>query len=569
MFWSRLLSLSVLAMAINASAANTDEAAQRIDAALMKNLEQEAQHRQPPTPLVLPTECDDATFLRRVFIDIAGRLPNLDETQRFLASSDKDKRRALIDCCCENDSSASRYMIIAEALRVTDQVGRHSMTPFVSWLRQQSSQNRPWDQLVREMLLATGDLSRNPATGLLLRDSGHRIVTASALADALLGADTFCAQCHDHPFSDVTQSNLYRFAACFPVVRTERPKNWGKASSPPPPKTLLPGATPVGRRPQARAVAPTHDSGKGSWFGIVEAAQDAPPGMVLPADYKYRDGKPGEVVSARYLIVGRPPLTSSLPPGRITREMLADWFTKTQSSRLAQSIALRLWQRMFGTPGYPATQREGDFDRGDTNPYNTANCRTSLSRNQLISRMIDTPFAQALGLEMQHCHFDLREFQRILASTQAYQRIAIAETDLDRGQHALRGAPVVRRLSPDSLWQFLKSDEQPPGGAPPVAAPEAPDLDHPLRLFGAGSREWVDESEGIISHGLARYLCNAPLVEKTANQIAQQNDAATLYLHLLSRSPSDSETAAFALSGLAPTDAAWALLNTTEFLFQH
>jgi hypothetical protein len=381
----------------------------------------------------------------------------------------------------------------------------------------------------------------------------------------LLGANMQCAQCHDHPFSNRTQMESYRLAACLPPVRTQRVQLQRKHDAE---KTLLPGARRVGGHPVIPVIPPPSDDKKGSWFGILEGAHDALPGMRLLNNYIYRDGKPGEIVTARFFTFNRMQFNPERVTSRITRETVADWFTRTQRDRLSEMMAMRMWQWMFGTPGQPADQREGDFDRNPIYQRGGGSCRPGFSTTYRISAQLETPLAKELGLELQRCDFDLREFQRILGRTLAYQRVAIAESDMERGQTIARPAPIVRRLPPEVLWDALQR-WLPRDGTPSVRLPQAVEITHPIRLFGRGSREWTDESEPLISHGLARFLCNSDLTQRSAGGLGDRLDMKSIFLNVLARPPTADETTTLALSEASPTDVAWALINTTEFLFNH
>jgi len=545
------------------------ESAQRIDAALLAHLEKNPRRSVKDwkeVPLVLPQLVDDATFLRRASIDIEGRLPTAEKVRAFTQSTAADKRAVLIDELTRSTDAADwRFQRIADALRVTDMVQARSMARFADWLRKEIREGRPWDELVRRMLLARGDQSSDPATGLLLRDAGDRLVTASALAGVLVGADMHCAQCHDHAFADWTQMQLYQMAACLPPVRGKMPSGMYRA-----PKTLLPGARPLGTK-----ITPPLDPGErvkpgDPWFGIAERAQDRLPGMRVPNDYKYRDGKPGELVKARFIRFEKLRYgDKAMPTAEPTREQVAEWFTVVQRDRLAAMMAMRVWGWMFGTPGQPADCREGDFDRRELYLLSGTSCSAGLTYTPQIIQRLDTPFAKALAVEFQHCGYDLAAFQRMLGRTMAYQREAIAETDTDRGGNLVREAPVVRRLPAEVLWDALQ--RWLPGKAVDVSVnlPQVPAIEHPLRLFGRGGREWTDESAALISHGLTRFLCNSDLTQRCSAALGTGASTDDLFLSILGRPPTDADSFAISLSEASPVDAAWALINTTEFLFQH
>jgi hypothetical protein len=190
---------------------------------------------------------------------------------------------------------------------------------------------------------------------------------------------------------------------------------------------------------------------------------------------------------------------------------------------------------------------------------------------------IGAPAVVILGSEFQRCGYRMREFQRILARTEAYQRQARAR---DPWRVGPVNAPMVRRLPADVIWHAW-TGWLPDGEAGAKALPQVPDDAHPLRLLGRGKREWSDESRTVISHQLTAFIMADPLLKKVAAspKLAPTSGKAgvrleNLFLDILGRFPLDAErTAALRHLSAHPktgaADLAWALLNTSEFLFQH
>jgi hypothetical protein len=553
----------------------TTEVAARIDEGLLKTLalEQGVVGRTPAAvPVVLPPLADETSFIRRACIDLAGRLPTAAEVREFLASDSPTKHADLIDrLSLSREASNLRYLRLADLMRVTDKVGERSLVPFADWLQKSVRENVAWDELMKQMLLASGDQSTSPATGFLLRDDGNRLQTAVAVASILLGADLHCAQCHDHAFADWTQMQAYQFAACLPPVRGVMPAAMKKPKKP---ETLLPGARRLGRAVSEPPSAPPDETElrKGGWFGIAEGVHDLLPGMRLPNDYKYVNGKPGDVVGPALLVftkwqqkalVG---LRGAPTQASATREEMITTLFKLHRERIARVMALRVWIWMFGFETAQTDWREGDADLAESLAEWRGSCSVGLTNSLRYQRMVDVPFVQLLGLEFERCGFDLQEFQRIIARTVAYQRQAVPSPPM--GQAQFTAAPIVRRLPAGVIWDAF---QQWLGSAPITRAVEQPavvDIEHPLRLLGRGSREWTEENALLIAPGITRFFCNGGLVHQVEQKLA--SDAfEELFITILSRPATTDETTAFALSGLSAADAAWALINTTEFLFQH
>ncbi len=111
--------------------------------------------------------CDDATFLRRVTIDIAGRLPTSEETQQFLADSDAGKRDRLIDRLLDSEdyahNFATKWSAILRNKRPNNELHRHGSYAFYDWIRQSIAENKPYSEFVRDIITATGEPNANPA----------------------------------------------------------------------------------------------------------------------------------------------------------------------------------------------------------------------------------------------------------------------------------------------------------------------------------------------------------------------------------------------------------------------
>lgn len=166
---------------------------------------------------VTPSEpADDATFLRRVYTDIIGRLPTADEARQFLMDTAADKRRRLIDTLLERPEYAE-FMANkwADLLRTNPyRVGIKTTLNYDHWIRQQFRDNVPYDQFVRELITATGSTFRHGAV-TLFRDRRSPDEMTTLVTQLFLGIRLECAKCHHHPFEKWSQGDFYRFAAYF------------------------------------------------------------------------------------------------------------------------------------------------------------------------------------------------------------------------------------------------------------------------------------------------------------------------------------------------------------------
>lgn len=178
--------------------------------------------RKKLNSLGIPTSdpSDDATFLRRVTLDLAGRIPTLDETDDFLADESLGKRDQLIQRLLESDGYATffarKWGVILRNRRSGGSLQVSNML-FYQWLKDSFRNNKHYDQLVTELLTATGTIFSNPATAWLeqVTDQNERVEDISQL---FLGQRIQCARCHHHPYEKWSQEDYARMSAFFSTI---------------------------------------------------------------------------------------------------------------------------------------------------------------------------------------------------------------------------------------------------------------------------------------------------------------------------------------------------------------
>jgi hypothetical protein len=161
--------------------------------------------------------CDDATFIRRVSLDVAGRLPSLEETQRFLADTDPAKRDKLVDTLLASPEYADYFANKWSAL-LRNKRAKPADAPmnfgFYDWIRDSLRANKPYNLIVRDLLSATGDVAENPPVAWY-RQVKEPQQEVEDIAQLFLGMRMQCAQCHHHPFEKWSQNDYYSFSAFF------------------------------------------------------------------------------------------------------------------------------------------------------------------------------------------------------------------------------------------------------------------------------------------------------------------------------------------------------------------
>jgi hypothetical protein len=164
--------------------------------------------------------CDDATFVRRVYLDIVGGLPTPEEYARFMVSTLADKREHLVDELLGRKEFAELWVLKwAELLQIrsSNDVSYKAMLLYYGWLQEKIARNVPTDEWVRELLGANGGTFKNPPTNYYQLERDVLKVTEN-VAQVFMGMRIQCAQCHNHPFDRWTQDDYYSFASFFTQI---------------------------------------------------------------------------------------------------------------------------------------------------------------------------------------------------------------------------------------------------------------------------------------------------------------------------------------------------------------
>jgi hypothetical protein len=168
----------------------------------------------PPSPV-----CDDPTFLRRVTLDVAGRLPTAEEAEAFLADASADKRAAVVDRLLASTDHAEFFAGKWASLLRNRREGAPAQVTYAfhAWLRDQLNRNTPFDRIVTSLIAASGSASANPPA------AWYRAVTKPQeqmqdIAQVFAGQRLQCAQCHHHPYEKWSQQDYYGFMAFFSTL---------------------------------------------------------------------------------------------------------------------------------------------------------------------------------------------------------------------------------------------------------------------------------------------------------------------------------------------------------------
>jgi hypothetical protein len=170
---------------------------------------------------IAPSElCTDEVFLRRAYLDICGLLPTAEEYQRFMNSTDAQKRDKLVDELLGRKEFVEMWVMKwAELLQIrqTNRVSYKAMLLYYNWLQERIASNVPMDVMVQELIAAKGGTFKNPATNYY-QDETDILKVSENVAQVFMGMRIQCAQCHNHPFDRWTMNDYYSFAAFFSQI---------------------------------------------------------------------------------------------------------------------------------------------------------------------------------------------------------------------------------------------------------------------------------------------------------------------------------------------------------------
>ena len=487
----------------------------------------------PPSPL-----CDDATFLRRVSLDIAGRVPTPAETSEFLASTDEDKRSQAVDRLLRSPNYADYFANKWTSLlknRRDDASDITSNFAFHAWIRDSLLANVSYDQLVRELLGATGRVIDNPPVAWYKRVKEPK-QQLEDVAQLFLGVRLQCAQCHHHPFERWSQDDYYSLSAFF---------------------------SQVGRKP-------TDTRGEDLIFhkrGIATATNVRSGQSLTPAAF-------GESVG-------------DIPPDEDPRLRLVDWMADKDNPFFAKALVNRYWKHFMGRGLI-----EPEDDIRDTNPPTNPELLAALEKHFLESgydlksliRVITTSSTYQLSSKPSAANLvDRQNYSRFYPRRLPAEVLLDSIDDLTGARTAFANLPAGTRAValPDNSYN----------SASPF-----------LRLFGRPESASVCECERVQSSSLAQslHLINSAEIKGKLSKAGGRVDKLSssektledmtrdLYLTALSREPTPHElkTAVEYLrepvlddNGKAIAEKAaqkrnlqdlmWALMNTKEFLFNH
>jgi hypothetical protein len=496
------------------------DTAARVDAALRQTL-------PPRTPL--PERVSDEVFLRRVSLDLTGKLPTPDDIHRFTADRASDKRERLVERLLASEAYAvnwGRYWRDALTYHTPASANYIRWALFDRWWVEQFRRNRPWDQVVTALVTASGINDEVAPVNYLTALYGNPVEVASTTSRVFLGVQIQCAQCHDAKTERWKREQFHGFAAFF------------------------------GR---ARLIQHKDVDGRGTPYAIESRAD---------GQYTMTDKRDAEhlIPMAPRFLTGQ-----SLPMGSTDeerRQALARLLTSPDNPWFARCYVNRMWTALLGWGFYPSVN-----DLGEAKPrYPEA--LDALAKGWVASG------------------YDVRWLFRTVTRTEAYRRGLQPRDAAGQRAPAVCPTWLRPEQVFEALQQALRFDEN-DRKIPAPAPSSAPALQRHKGLrhmvyqaFKVDPSLPLREQQGTIPQVLL--MMNSALVhvstaadgktvlaELLAAGKTNEEIVAALYERVLARRPTDEERAT-CLKYVrkvgdrkeALEDVLWALVNSTEFLLK-
>lgn len=510
-------------------------ARERLDpAALAAKIDEVFSNDWQASQVNVAPSADDAEFLRRVYLDIAGKIPSVAEARAFLDDNRPDKRRRLIEDLVNRGSFAAHFanvwrdMLLPGANMNLETRGLAG--PFETWLRVRFAANVPYNQLVAELITARlaapaqpNPLQRTvpaPSPGAFFQVNENKPENLAANTSRIfLGMQVQCAQCHDHPFSHWRRDEFWALAAFFGNLQPTAPE--GDAANAAAEVTVAGGALTI--------KVPETDL-------VVEA--------------KFLDGSPPQ-----------------LRAGEDPRLALSRWITRRDNPYFARAAVNRLWDHFFG--------------RGFVDPVDDLDERNPPVHPELFDEVARQFVAH---------DYDLKYLIRAIALTRAYQLSSRTEAGSQSELDHFARMPL-KRMTPEQLYDSLV---QATGfrDSNTTQQPLNPFGDDSVRnqFLAKFSDQSARRSEAQTSIPQALSLMNGVFTNDATSLERSQIMSAiielpvldtagrieTLCLATLSRLPDEEESKLFveyvqqsADEKEALADVFWVLLNSAEFIFNH
>jgi hypothetical protein len=491
----------------------------------------------------------DAEFLRRIYLDLTGSIPTSAQARGFLADRSPGKRATLIDRLLASPEHARHLAAVLDVMLMERRPDKN--VPHAQWLeylRTATAANKPWDELVRDILAADGtDSKTRPAAKFYLDRNADPNELTRDISRLFLGTNLQCCQCHDHPriddYKQLHYYGLFAFVSRSSLVVDQKLK---------------------------LAVLSEKADGEVTFQSVFDPAKvTKSTGPRLPEQPPLKE--PAVEKGKEYVVA--PVAKQRAVPRHSRRSLLGPALARADNEQFRRNIANRLWALMMG--------------RGIVHPLDLDHSANPPSHPELLTMLADDIAARK---------FDMRGFLRELALSQMYQRSSEQPSGGKEAMPTSYTVALLKPLTPEQLAMSLMqatgltdAERQALGKNATEAALYARlagNIAPFVRTFGgaAGKAEEFDarlEQALFLSNGPAvrGWLSPRPgnLTDRLTKLTSADAIAEELYLSVFTRLPSAEErkdVADFLASrsadrAVALQDMAWALLASAEFRFNH
>lgn len=454
--------------------------------------------------------CDDATFLRRVTLDLTGLPPTSDDVRAFLADATptREKRSLVVDRLLSSEAAIDYWTNKwADLLQVNRKfLGVEGSQKFREWIRTAIAENRPYDEFVRQIITATGSNRENPAASYfkVLRTPEDTMENTTHL---FLGIRFNCNKCHDHPFERWTQDQYYEMAAYFARVDLQTDPESGDKR--------IGGTAVEGAKPLYEMVVDKADG------DVVHART----GKITPPEFPYA-------------------VDCDIADEATRRQQLAQWMTDPDNPYFAKSMVNRLWGYLLG--------------KGLIEPIDDIRAGNPPTNPELLNYLTDQFVASG---------FDINNTLREICNSRAYQ-LSVETNPLNEDDTLNYAHAMPRRLPAeviyDAVHSLTGSTSEIPGMPKGTRAAALTDAgvklnDGFLQNLGRPVRESACECErsSDLQLGPIMALIGGPTVasaiadpqnelERIVSENTDDHDLATeIFLRSIGREPTELEFAAF------------------------
>lgn len=482
-------------------------------------------------------KCGDHDFIRRAFLDTIGVLPTAEETKSFLSDKSPDKRDRLIESLLQRPEFVDYWSYRWSDLLLvnSDKLPPAAMWSYYNWIRGHVAANTPWDEMVRDLLTATGSNLENGAGNFfLLHDEPTRL--AETVSVAFLGTSIACAKCHNHPMEKWTNDEYFAYSNLFSRVRA---KNGASADE-----------------------------------KIIFAATEGE--LVQPLTGKPQPPRPLEVVK---------PVSMTATEDR--RLPVAKWLTSHDNTFFKRAITNRVWANFFGVGLVEAVD-----DVRITNPPSNEKLFAAAS-DFLVKNKFDLKSLMRLILQSETYQRSSEALSQNTSDTRFYSRYYPRRLKAELLMDAISQVTAVpTNFSADRRNANRKAGEAYPMGFRALQLPDTNISSYFLKSFGRPDRVQTCECERTNEPSMAQalHIANGETTNEKLRQPGNRIDqliqkklsdealVTETYLSILAREPSGKEKQKL-LSLLAASppaerrtlmeDIFWSLMSAKEFLFNH